>query len=161
MSKPKTGMTTANNSNTRVINADLTKRGLISLWECGGGYCNTGKATIIAKPDGTMPTAVYVRRRGQLACEEHALVPVHPCYYIIDSYHHRGDFSHEIWKVERTFIEGEKAYIEVSKVNSFDEGEWDAPLGNLEKAVAAAESKATSYHCRSAVYVVEKEKKDK
>jgi hypothetical protein len=92
-------------------------------------------------------------------------VPVHSGYFIIESYHHRGDFSHEIYKIVRTFTKGEddkmQGYIEVVKVNSFDQGEWDAPLSNLEKAVAAAESKATDYHCRSAYYVVEKEKKDK
>lgn len=156
-------MATTNNSNI-VMNADLTKRGLVSLWEKGGGYCNTGRATIICKADGSKPTAVYVRRRGQLACEEHALVPVHSGYLIIESYHHHGDFEHQIYKVLRTFTEGEgdkmQGKIEVIKVNSFDQGEWDDPLGNLEAAVAAAEAKAKDYHCRSPYWVVEKEKKD-
>lgn len=156
--------TNLNSNNNRMMNADLTKRGLVSVWERGGGFSNTGRATIIARPDGTMPTAVYIRRRGMLACEEHALIPVHPGYFIIDSYHHHGDFEHTIYKVIRTFTEGEgdnkKGFIEVAQVNSFDQGEWDAPIANLEAAVAAAERKATSYHCRSAVYVVEKEKKD-
>ena len=146
------------------MNASLTKRGFVSLWEQGGGFSNKGHATIICKSDGSKPTTTYVRRRGMLACKEHALVPVHEGFYIIESYHHHRDFAHKIYKVVRTFTEGEgenkKGFVEVALVNSFDEGEWDAPLGNLEAAVAAAESKATDYHCRSAYYVVEKEKKD-
>ena len=126
--------------------------------------CNTGRATIICKGDGSKPTAIYIRRRGHLSCEEHALVAVHEGYFIIKSYHHRGDFEHKVYKILRTYTEGEgenkKAFVEVVLVNSFDNGEWDAPLGNLKAAVAAAESKATDYHCRTPYYVVEKEKKD-
>ena len=158
------GMTTTNQNSNKVMNASLTKRGFVSLWEKGGGYSNTGNATIICKGDGSKPTATYIRRRGMLACEEHALVPVHEGFYIIESYHHHGDFNHQIYQVVRTYTEGEgenkKGFVEVALVNSFDEGEWDAPLGNLEAAVAAAESKATDYHCRSAYYVVEVVKKD-
>jgi len=154
---------TTSNSNNQVMNTELTKRGYISLWECGGGCCNTGNSVIIARSDGSKPTAVYVRRRGQLSCDNHALIPVHPGYFIIKSYHHRGDFEHEIFQVIRVFTEGEgeakRGKAEVVRINSFDEGEWDAPLAeNLEAAVAAAENKATDYHCRSVYYAVEKEK---
>ncbi len=163
--KTPIGMTTKTNSNkSMIMNANLTKRGLVSMWESGGGMCNTGNAVIIAKSDGAKATAVYIRRRGQLSCDDHALIPVHPGYFIIKSYHHHRDFQHEIFQVIRVFTEGEgenkKGFVEVALINSFDEGEWDAPLGNLEDAVAAAEAKATDYHCRSAYYVVEKEKKD-
>ena len=131
------------------------------MWEAGGGCCNTGDATILAKPDGTMPTAVYVRQRGHLSCGEHALVPLQKGYYIVCSNHHRGDFEHRIYKVLRTFSEGEnkKGRIEAVLVNKFDQGEWDTPLDpKLEAAVAAAEEKATNYHCREAVYVKTKER---
>lgn len=148
-----------------ILLAPLTKSGLVSVWEEGGGATNTGDATIICKADGTKPTATYIRRGGHLSCAQHALVPVHPGYYLIKSYHHRGDFIHEVYRITRAFKEGEgeqaKGKIEVILVNKYDQGEWDHPLPeNLINAVNTAEDKAKCYHCREAMYVTEKEKKE-
>lgn len=148
----------------KIEEASLTRKGFVSLWEEGGSYRNTGSARIICKADGSMPTATYICRRGHLSCGEHALVPVHEGFYVIESDHHRGDFAHQIFKVVRTFtkeVDGAlKGFVEMELVNSFYEGEWDAPLEHLEAAVAAAEEKAATYHCRDPYYVVEKEKND-
>ena len=144
-----------------IATASLTKRGFVSLWESGGSGCNTGEATIICRPNGGMPTAVYICRRGHLSNDAHALVPVHPGFFVIKSSHHRRDFNHEIYRVIRTFTEGDNAKVELSLVNKYDQGEWDQNLPSfLEDAVAAAEAKATEYHCRTPFYVVEKEKKE-
>lgn len=157
----------ANKKNqSTILLAPLTKSGLVSVWEEGGGATNTGDATIICKADGTKPTATYIRRGGHLSCAEHALVPVHPGYYLIKSYHHRGDFIHEVYRITRAFKEGEgeqaKGKIEVILVNKYDQGEWDHPLPeNLINAVNTAEDKAKCYHCREAMYVTEKEKEKK
>ncbi len=156
----------ANKKNqSTILLAPLTKSGLVSVWEEGGGATNTGDATIICKADGTKPTATYIRRGGHLSCAEHALVPVQPGYYLIKSYHHRGDFIHEVYRITRAFKEGEgeqaKGKIEVILVNKYDQGEWDHPLPeNLINAVNTAEDKAKCYHCREAMYVTEKEKKE-
>lgn len=152
-------------SNCTILVAPLTKSGLVSVWESGGGATNTGDATIICKADGTKPTATFIRRSGHLAGAEHALVPVHPGYYLIKSYHHRGDFIHEVYRITRAFKEGEGkdalGKIEVILVNKYDQGEWNRPLNeNLINAVNAAEDKATCYHCREAMYVTEKENKE-
>lgn len=150
-----------NNQSTTVMTAETTKRGLISLWECGGGCCNTGEATIITRPDGSKPTAVYIPRGGHLSNGNHALIPVHTGYYIIKSWHHRKDFEHIIYKILKTFSEEGKGKIEVFMTNQREWGEWSTPLPDeLKAAVAAAEEKATDYHCRKPYYVVEKEKKD-
>jgi len=156
----------ANKKNqSTILLAPLTKSGLVSVWEEGGGATNTGDATIICKADGTKPTATYIRRGGHLSCAEHALVPVHPGYYLIKSYHHRGDFIHEVYRITRAFKEGEgeqaKGKIEVILVNKYDQGKWDHPLPeNLINAVNTAEDKAKCYHCREAMYVTEEEKKE-
>mgnify|MGYP006916026589 CR=1 FL=1 len=152
-------------TNSTILLANLTKSGLVSVWEAGGGATNTGDATIICKADGSKPTATYIRRSGHLAGAEHALVPVHPGYYLIKSYHHRKDFIHEVYRIIRAYKEGEgkeaKGKIEVILVNKYEQGEWSRPLPeSLINAVNAAEDKATNYHCREAVYVTEKETKD-
>lgn len=150
------------NRPSTVLVAETTKSGLVSLWEKGGGYSNTGDAQIICRPDGGKPTAVYICRRGQLAGAEHALVPVQKGYFLIVSSHHRGDFNHKIYKVLRTFSEDNRKKVELSLVNSFDRGEWDTPLPEeLKAAVDAAEAKASTYHCRYPLYVVEKKKNEK
>ena len=143
--------------------AALTKHGLVALWEGGGGATNTGDATIIAKPDGSKSTAIYIRRSGHLAGGDHALIPVYPGCYVIKSRHHRRDFTHEIYRVVRAYTEGEaedkKAYVDVVLVNKFDRGEWNTDLlSNLVAAVDVAEDKATTYHCREVMYAVLKEK---
>lgn len=157
-------MTNNNNSNnSEIMNATLTKRGFVSVWEEGGGATNTGDATIIARPDGKKPTAVYVRRSGHLSCGAHALIPVFTGYYVVKTWHHRGDFTHKLYQIVRTFTEGEgneaRGKLEVTIVNEFNNGEWDTPLAeSLHAVIEAAEHKATCYHCREPHYVVTKDK---
>lgn len=145
-------------NSVRTFSAELSKRGLVSLWETGGGYSNSGDAQIICKADGSMPTAIYMPRGGHLACGAHALIPVHSGYVIICSSHRRGDFEHRLYKV--VSMSAETKEVKAELINEFSQGEWTSPLPqNLEVAVEAAEEKATTYHCRSAVYAVAKEKK--
>ncbi len=149
-------------NNSEIMVVTTTKRGFVAVWECGGGATNTGDATIIAKPNGEKPTACYIRQSGHLSCGDHALIPVHPGYYVVKTWHHRRDFTHRVYRIIRTFTEGEgdekQGKIEVVLVNEFSRGEWDTPLAEiLQAAIDAAEDKATCYHCRSAHYVVTKE----
>ena len=78
---------------------EKTKKGYPAYWEAGGGYTNTGEATIIANKDGQPKKAVYVRNRGQLANSHHALVILEVGDYIIEANHHRGDFNIYIYKI--------------------------------------------------------------
>ena len=145
-------------SSTSILTAELTKRGLVSLWERGGGYSNTGEATIVCKENGEKPYAIYIRRRGHLSNGSHALIPVKEGFYMIESSQHRGDFIHRIYQILRTFIEDNIAKIELRQVNQYDQGEWDEDLPEfLAKAVEAAEAKANCYHCRDPFYAIEKE----
>lgn len=156
---------------TKTISIERTKKGLPALWEGGGGYSNTGEATIIAGPNGEKKTPLYVRRRGPLACAHHALFVVREGDIVIESSHHRGDFSHQVYRI--VAIRGDEAEVEL--VAEFSRGEWDTgPLGqkleadfarweagepptmDLSIAVNTAEAKATTYHCRSAYYAGEK-----
>jgi hypothetical protein len=148
---------------------ERTKKGLPALWECGGGYSNTGEATIIAGPNGEKKKPVYIRRRGSLACDNHALFVVHEGDTVIQSSHHRGDFHNKVYRL--VAIRGDKAELEL--IAEFFHGQWDTgqigekleadlarmaagepPTMELSIAVQMAEVKATCYHCREPHYVV-------
>lgn len=83
----------------RRIVLEKTKKGYPAIWEEGGGYTNTGSATVVASADGSPKKPVYIRKRGDLACREHALIIVEKGDYIVQANHHRRDFEIYIYKV--------------------------------------------------------------
>jgi len=136
------------------ITIERTKKGLPALWEKGGGKTNTGNSQIIANADGSPKKPVYIRRRGSLACEEHALLIISPGDLVIQAFHHRRDFLIRVLRI--TEITEEEAVCE--KIHEFDEGEWDVePPEYLLPAIEAAQEKATCYHCRKPHYIAETE----
>ena len=133
---------------------EKTKRGFPAFWEGGGGYTNTGEATIISNKDGQPKKAVYVRSRGQLANLHHALFIIEVGDYIIEANHHRKDFEIVILKVLDFEDKEEETYAVVKQVNYFSSGEWDTELPvYLEAAVQTAIKKATCYHCREPHFI--------
>ena len=134
------------------IRIERTKKGFPALWECGGGFTNTGEATIIASPSGGPKRAIYIRNRGQLANAHHALIPIEVGDYIVEADHHREDFEIAIYRILN--FEEETAVVE--QVNCFSRGEWDKELpAYLEQAVHTAMFKATCYHCREPHFIAE------
>jgi hypothetical protein len=132
------------------IRIEKTKKGSPAYWEAGGGYSNTGGATIIANKDGQPKKAIFVRRGGELANSEHALIILEVGDHIIFASHHRGDFEIFVYRI--TEILKEEASTE--KIAEFSSGEWDAELpAFLEAAVQAAMGKATCYHCRAPHFI--------
>ena len=126
-----------------------SRRGLPCLWEKGGGQTNTGEATLIAAPDGAPKRAIYVRRSGSLANEEHALIPISVGDLVVEAEHHREDFTIKISQI--TSIRDE---AELSTLYAFDLGEWDVgPPSELTTLIEAAQDKATCYHCREPHYI--------
>jgi len=149
---------------TKKIKIERTKKGHPALWECGGGKTNTGSAQIIANPDNTPKTPVYVRNRGSLACDNHALFIISCGDIVVMANHHREDFEAKIYKIAS--IQGDEATLE--EINSFENGEWDFPEPNpypetvgtwgvmpIEHSSAwlAAVCKATCYHCREPHFI--------
>lgn len=133
------------------IRIERTKRGLPAIWEQGGGFSNTGSAQVVAGPGGQPLKPVYIRRRGPLACGQHALLVIRPGCYIVQADHHRRDFDIEVLRVVEI---GEEATCE--QVASFSRGEWSQdPPPELEAAIRAAKEKATCYHCRRPHFVAE------
>ncbi len=136
----------------KIIEIERTKKGFPALWESGGGYTNTGEAIIITGKNGEAKQPIYIRRKGQLACCRHALIPVDVGYYIISAKHHRRNFEISVYRI--TEILKEDASIE--RVAWFSIGEWDTvPFVSLEASIQAAMKKATCYHCREPHYIRE------
>lgn len=136
----------------KMIKIERTKKGHPALWESGGGYSNTGEATIIAGPNGEKKTPLYIRQRGPLACAHHALFVVHEGDMVIEAEHHRRDFEIRIWHIDQIL----KEEARLTLIYEYSRGEWDAELpAFLEAAVQAAVEKATCYHCREPHFITE------
>lgn len=134
----------------RKMEIERSKSGIPCTWESGGGYSNTGVATIIAGKNGEPKRAIYIKKRGHLANGQHALIPLMVGDYIVEANHHRGDFEIEILKV----IDFEEETAVVKQVNCFSMGQWDAEVPTyLETAVETAIEKATCYHCREPHFI--------
>ena len=123
------------------------------MWECGGGSTNTGSAKIICDMNGKAKKPIYIRRRGSLCNDNHALIPVRENDVVIEVFHHRGDFDIDVYQI--TSIKDDDTAI-AKQINSFNRGEWDYPLeGDFRVAVSVAMEKAQCYHCRCAMYIAE------
>jgi hypothetical protein len=136
-----------------------SRKNIPCLWEEGGSYTNTGKSIIITGKQGQPKKPIYIKNKGTLACDQHALIPIEVGDHIIKAYHHRGDFDIRVYCV--MVICGEK--IATEEIASFSEGEWlfgpkfdqDCWEGGFSRAIKAAEQKAMKYHCRCPYYIAE------
>ena len=137
------------------IKLEKTQKGFPAYWERGGGFRNTGNATIIADREGQPKKAVYIRRRGHLANENHALFILGIGDHIVFADHHREDFTIVVYQVIDFKTDSEdNIYATAVKKRFFDRGEWDEELpAHLEAAVEAAMEKATCYHCREPHFI--------
>jgi hypothetical protein len=137
------------------IAVESTKKGYPAYWEAGGGYKNTGDATIVAGRDGQPKRATYIRRRGSLANAPHALIVLEVGDHIVEAHHHREDFTIEIFKALDFEEKDGEMFAVVELVNRFDRGEWDTEFPMfLKAAVEAAVEKATCYHCREPHFII-------
>lgn len=136
---------------------DVTKKGLPALWEFGGGRTNTGEARIICQADGSPKKPVYIRKRGVLANDNHALFIIEPGDIIIQADHHREDFIIKVFHVEEIVEEGGEKLAALSQVACFSEGEWDNEemAEKYSRAISVARAKALCYHCREPHYTRE------
>ena len=150
------------------IKIERTRKGLPALWEQGGGFSNTGEATIVANPDGSPKVPIYIRQRGQLANKHHALFVVSVGDIVIKTDHHRKDFNTDIFRIVN--ITEEEALLQI--IASYRQGEWDSKdiaeaieavssnkdhaFYHIAIAIMTANEKATCYHCREPYYYLPK-----
>lgn len=132
-----------------------TKSGLPAAWESGGGMRNTGYAMIVANADGRPKKPIYIRQRGPLSNDDHALFVVREGDVIVSAEHHRGDFDIRAYRIKAIRQEGDHFVADLETTHRYYRGEWDVePTGALADAVDAAAEKAQTYHCRIPMYYV-------
>ena len=120
------------------------------LWERGGGMTTTGKAVVVAGPEGDPKPAEYVRRRGSLSNADHARIPVAPGDLVVTTEHHRGDCDTRVYRIAEIALGQARATL----IHRFVLGRWDTePTPGILNAVRAAEGKSRCYHCREPFYI--------
>lgn len=120
---------------------EITKSGLTAMWEKGGSFTNTGSVTIIADHNGYPKRPVCVRTRGDLACGNHALIPIRTGDVVVSVDRHH-----------------DKVAITVERIVSIlDDGAVVEPCNDLicVDAIQAAIEKANDYHCRQPYYIIQ------
>lgn len=131
----------------------ISKSGLPCLWESGGGFTNIGNSFIITNHEGKKKQPIYIRRSGELACGDHALIPIQKGDYGISVY--RGRSEYDVYIYEFNNINIENKTVDCNVINKFSEGEWDSdPDLKFKEAVESAKAKSRDYHCRSPYYVL-------
>ena len=136
------------------IKLDFTRSGDPALWEEGGGFSNTGWATVVASPEGPQEAGIRAEEWA-VGVRTTRQVPVEPGDHVVVASHHRWDYTIRVYRILE-IKEGE-AILQV--VAEFAEGGWNPPLPDkipeLQKAVEVARYKARCYHCREPHYVAE------
>lgn len=122
-----------------IIEITRSKSGYPCLWERGGGYTNTGEAQIITDGQGYPKRAIAVRSHGDLACMNHALIPVHEGDHIVTVNRHRDKIAVQVERI--VSIEGDTARTVPET----------API--CDGAIWAAAEKSNDYHCRVPHYI--------
>lgn len=133
--------------NETVVSGIVSKRGLVCLYEAGGGYTNTGEATVVCNRNYNRKKAVYVFTRGSLACENHAVIPVALGDHVIQVERHNDICKVCDYGVKGIYGDQVTLVLLRKSVLSIDY------KGN--KAVETAIEKSTIYHCRKAIYIRE------
>lgn len=130
--------------NMKTFTLTLSKSGIPCIWESGGGWTNTGDATIICGSHGQQKRAIFVRTHGNLACDDHALIPVQVGDYVINVRHNRNSIFVDVYQIYDIDIPNTEA-----KCN-----EIVTPPTYLNDAIEACKDKSNIYHCRTPKYCI-------
>ncbi len=123
----------------KVMDIERTKSGIPTMWEKGGAYTNIGSAQIIGDHNGYPKVAVHVRTRGNLCCDEHAVIPVCSGDVVITADRHRDRIAISVYRIVN--IGNSQAVVEPCTDHI------------CYQAIQAAIAKATDYHCRRPHYI--------
>lgn len=128
------------------IRVEISKSGLPCLWECGGGYTNTGGAQIICDHFGNAKKAIFVPRKG--VDIGGAVIPVVAGDIIINNerWHEKNLIS--VIKIQS--INNSIATLKV--IYRFSHNGNSDYKGKYDNAINAAIDKSNDYHCRSVYY---------
>lgn len=127
------------------VDVQLSKTGISCLTEAGGGMSNTGYTTIICSKKYRKKRAIYIFKKGDLACKAHAVIPVVVDDHVI--YVERHNNTCNVYDFKIIDIIRNKAILLLTnnKVVGTDY------TGNI--AIEAAIAKSLNYHCRQPYYI--------
>ena len=132
---------------------EITKRGWACLWEKGGAKKNVAAATIICDYDGKPKYPLVVKVKGNLACSNHALLPVSQYDTIIEVTKRNKHITIDILRIME--INKKEKVAEVECIAHCEEGSWDNEKIYLKykEACDKAIEKANCFHCRDPHFV--------
>ena len=146
----------------RIITTEITKSGRPALWEEGGATRNRGTSRIIAGPGGERLSPAFVRQKGHLSNISHALFSLKRGFRVIEVSQDHGAVRTEVIVID-SFRENPgdtSTRLAIGFVARAGEGNPYAPEdGEIYHAVEAAIAKASTYHCRTALWVNQEERK--
>jgi len=125
---------------------------LINCEEKGGGEKDdTGSGIIVCGLSGKALHPYLIRKRGHLACREHAFFTVPSAVITITSYQRDGVSTIQ---EHRIVGEGKTAYIQTKNIWIGEKRKLPQKLNRFSAAVDAALEKSDCYHCRHVHYAV-------
>ena len=131
----------------------LSKCGLPCLWEKGGASKNTASATIICDFEGYPKKAIFIHKKGNIACAEHALIRIEVGDTLIEVTSVYNVSTIEILRI--TSIKKSERIAKVIRIAYWANGSWDNAkiAAKYRDAYEAAINKAGDFHCRKPYYV--------
>jgi len=123
---------------------EKTKKGYPALWESGGGYTNTGFAVLIADKYLNPKKPLYIRTSGELACANHALIPIAIGDCVGRFFKDREGLEVHLFRI--TDISNNEAFLEPCD---------DFTLNMDVAFVQAGFEKLSDYHCRTPYFIKE------
>lgn len=157
------------------IEVETTKSGLSALWERGGATGAGGSSVVITDKNGAPKKPLFIRTRGDLANEDHALLVLNRGDHILDVQTSYGEpYIVKVLQVigfQDEPIEDEDDLLSLlgqnpakksrqryarCRVVAVRRGDawWPELPAHLQDAYEAAVKKANAYHCRTATYVI-------
>ena len=139
--------------NVESILINITKSGLPSLSECGGGSNNTGYARIISSINGKKKKPIYIPKRGSLSNSDHAWFVIKLNEIIVIASHHQNDFEIKVLKIKEIINEIKIKKINLEVIERYEkETQGDYHNSIYYQAIKAAVNKSTTYHCQEPFY---------
>lgn len=143
---------------TTIVTIERSNKNMPCLWECGGKYNGNGKVQLITTSDGAKKKSIFVRRSGDLACKNHALIPIMIGDFTITALLDGTEVTAELSAIKRidlkdATIQTTSMFTGILTKDGNIEGTWypDVPAA-FKPAIAAAFNKLQDYHCRSVYY---------
>ena len=127
------------------IDVQLSKTGISCLYESGGSMSNIGEATIMCNKDYNKKKAIYIFTKGDIACKEHAIIPVDINDHVI--YVERHNNTCNVYDFKIVSIIDNKATLVVYDCITVGTDY------NVNHAIEAAIAKSLDYHCRQPYYI--------